>query len=193
MTGPRFYEEPPQAIIHLYEQRGDGCWYWTNPSIVMSVEADRCDAWESEQRANCLHIAADREKGLPENPKYVQALKDGKAPLDRIPLGPLAAVARVMHGGGQKYGIRNFLLDKIRASTYVGAILRHLIEWALGSNKDKESGEHPLAHVISCCLIVMDSEAHGTLIDDRLIQESINPETGERRTHNPSNDNEDQK
>lgn len=126
---------------------------------------------------------------MTDNPKMVTAQKQGKAPMERIPWKPMAAVARVMFGGGEKYGIRNFLMDEIRASTYIGTIARHaLLEWAQGVDTDKDSGEHPLAHVIANCLIVMDSEDHGTLIDDRLIQESIDPDTGEKRTFDPLDD-----
>ncbi len=107
------------------------------------------------------------------NPKHIQQLKEGKAPMEYVPYGPLAAVARVMQTGADKYGRKNWRQDKILASTYVGAITRHaLLEWAEGVNTDKDSGQHPLAHVIACCLLVMDAETHGTLVDDRLDTES---------------------
>lgn len=109
-----------------------------------------------------------------DNPKAVQAQKDGKVPAEYLPFEPLAAVARVMATGAHKYGVKNWLIDKIKATTYVGAIFRHaFLEWAMGVNKDKDSGEHPLAHVVACCLIVMDAEKRGTLIDDRLFAESL--------------------
>ena len=109
------------------------------------------------------------------NPKHIQQLKVGKPPMEYVPYGPLAQVAKVMQTGAEKYGKKNWRQDKILASTYVGAITRHaLLEWAEGINKDKDSGQHPLAHVIACCLLVMDAETHGTLIDDRLDSESIN-------------------
>jgi dATP/dGTP diphosphohydrolase len=114
-----------------------------------------------------------------DNPKHIRAMKEGKVPAERIPFSPLAAVARVMAGGAKKYGIRNFLLDEIKASTYIGAIFRHtFLEWAQGIDKDKDDGEHPLAHVIACCLLVLEAEKYGTLIDDRLYAESINGDTG---------------
>lgn len=110
------------------------------------------------------------------NPKHIQQLKEGKPPMEYVPYGPLAAVARVMQTGAEKYGRKNWRQDKILASTYVGAITRHaLLEWSEGVNTDKDSGEHPLAHVIACCLLVMDAEAHGTLVDDRLDTESKDP------------------
>lgn len=105
---------------------------------------------------------------LPDNPKMVQAQKEGKVPAEFIPFRPLAAVARVMATGAHKYGVRNWRIDPIRASTYSGAIFRHaFLEWAQGIDADKDSGEHPLAHVVACCLLVMDAEMQGTLIDDR--------------------------
>ena len=112
------------------------------------------------------------------NPKHIQAMKDGKVPWERIPFGPLAAVARVMASGAAKYGKRNWTIDEILASTYVGAIGRHaFLEWASGVDKVHDTGEHPLTHVIACCLLVLDAEAHGTLIDDRLLAVSIDVNT----------------
>ncbi len=108
------------------------------------------------------------------NPKAARALLDGKAPMELIPGKPLAAVARVLEGGAKKYGIRNWLRERISASTYIGAIFRHaILEWAEGTDIDKDSGEHPLAHVIACCLLVMDAEEHDMLIDDRRRSEVI--------------------
>jgi hypothetical protein len=108
-----------------------------------------------------------------ENPKYVQQLKEGKAPLEYLPWTSLASVAKVMQSGADKYGSRNWRKDPIKASTYVAAIARHaLLEWAEGSDADYDTGEHPLAHVIACCMIVLDSIEQGTLIDDRKVTES---------------------
>lgn len=120
-----------------------------------------------------------------ENPKHVAAQKAGKVPMDLIPYGALAGAARVLAGGAVKYGRRNWTMDKIKATTYVGAIARHaLLEWAEGIDVDKDSGEHPLDHVIACCLLVKDAMARGCLIDDRDWAESKDPNTGsiKRRT-----------
>ena len=117
-----------------------------------------------------------------DNPKHIQQMKEGKVPAERIPFGPLAAVARVMASGAFKYGRNNWRIDEIMASTYIGAIFRHaFLEWALGVDRDKDTGEHPLAHVIACCLLVMDAEKFGTLVDDRLLAESIRSH-GDTRT-----------
>lgn len=102
------------------------------------------------------------------NPKHIQAQKEGKVPFEFIPMGPMAAVARVMKSGADKYGVRNWRKEPILSSTYEGALGRHIfLEWANGVDKDKDSGEHPLAHVIANCLVVLDALEYGTLLDDR--------------------------
>jgi len=115
-----------------------------------------------------FHLSGEVGTALDNNPKAARALLDGKAPMDLIPYRPLAAVARVLAKGAEKYGIRNWREERISASTYIGAIGRHtLLEWAEGVDKDADDGEHPLAHVIACCLLVLDAIEHDTLIDDR--------------------------
>lgn len=110
---------------------------------------------------------------MKDNPKAVQAQKDGKVPMELIPYGPLAEVAKVLATGAEKYGVRNWRIDDIKATTYVGAIARHaLIEWAQGVDVDQDSGLHPLAHVAACCLLVMDAQSMDSLIDDRDFAES---------------------
>ena len=105
---------------------------------------------------------------MKENPKLIQALKDGKVPLELIPFAALEGVARVLATGAKKYGERNWRIDKIKASTYIAAASRHiLLEWAEGVDADHDSGEHPLDHAIAGLMIVRDAMKHGTLIDDR--------------------------
>lgn len=109
-----------------------------------------------------------------DNPKLIRALKDGKAPLEYLVLSVLEGDAHVHKGGADKYGVRNWLRDRIKASTYEGAILRHFKAWAEGEDEDPESGHSHLYHIRACCAILLDSEAHGTLIDDRNRCESVN-------------------
>ncbi|MEM7200274.1 MAG: dATP/dGTP diphosphohydrolase domain-containing protein [Planctomycetota bacterium] len=102
------------------------------------------------------------------NPKARLAASQGKTPMELLPYRALASVARVLDLGRKKYGLRNWREEPISASTYIGAIARHaLLEWAEGKDTDDESGEHPLAHVAACCLLVMDAEQQGTFADDR--------------------------
>lgn len=107
------------------------------------------------------------------NPKHIQAMKDGKAPLEYLITSVDDGDAWVMKGGGDKYGIRNWLIDKILGSTYEGAIRRHFKAWAEGEDIDPDSGYHHFHHIRACCAIVLDAKKHGQLIDDRDRKESI--------------------
>jgi len=109
---------------------------------------------------------------IKENPKHVQAQKDGKVPFEYLVLSVLEDDAHVHKGGGNKYGIRNWTIDEIRASTYKGAMFRHLIAWCEGEDLDPESGKSHLTHLRACCAVVMDADKHGKLIDDRLFAET---------------------
>ena len=106
------------------------------------------------------------------NPKLIRAMKEGKAPLEYLVTSVLAGDARVHKTGGDKYGIFNWRQDEILASTYKGAMLRHLLAWCEGEDLDPESGENHLYHLRACCAVVLDSQMQDTLIDDRLRTES---------------------
>ena len=106
------------------------------------------------------------------NPKYVQAQKEGKAPLEYIPLRVLEGVAYVLQHGAEKYGIRNWREDPILLSTYKGAILRHLTAWSEGEDFDPDSGREHLEHIMACCVVALDAIHHNTAENDLTITES---------------------
>lgn len=90
-----------------------------------------------------------------------------KVPLELIPSTGLAIVAKVMQTGAEKYGPYNWRESAVDNMVYVGAALRHIHEYLDGLDKDLDSGFHPMAHVAACCLIVLDAELTGNLIDNR--------------------------
>jgi len=105
---------------------------------------------------------------LPEtNPK--KARGDAKAPYVFCPEVPVIYMNAVMAGGAHKYGPYNFRDTKVDALTYLGGMRRHIALWADGQDKDKESGIHHLAHVMSNCAILIDAELNGMLVDNRPI------------------------
>jgi len=110
---------------------------------------------------------------LKENPKAVQAAKEGKVPFEYLVLSVLEDDAYVHQHGADKYGVNNWTIDEIRARTYVGAMFRHYKAWAEGEDLDPDSGKPHLTHLRACCAVVMDAQKHGKLIDDRLIAESL--------------------
>ena len=115
--------------------------------------------------------------GIPkENPKQVQAQKDGKIPYEYLVLSVLEDDAYVHKHGGDKYGKNNWQIDEIRASTYVGAMFRHYKSWCDGEDLDPDSKRPHLTHLRACCAVVMDAIKHDKLIDDRLYAESLEPD-----------------
>lgn len=103
-----------------------------------------------------------------ENPKYVQAQKDGKPRMEYLVGSVLRGDAAVHAHGADKYGERNWRIDPIKASTYEAAILRHFMAYFYdGEDADPDSGLSHLYHIRACCAVMLDAEIHGTLIDDR--------------------------
>lgn len=113
---------------------------------------------------------------MAENPKLIRALKDGKDPLEYLVTTVWPGEARVFQSGAEKYGKCNWRRDKILASTYKAAMLRHLRAWCEGEDLDPDSGENHLYHLRACCAVVLDSAMHNSLIDDRLVVESKDQE-----------------
>ena len=109
---------------------------------------------------------------MEQNPKYIQAQKEGKAPLEYLPLDILPDLAQVLKHGADKYGIRNWRESEILLSTYKGAILRHLMAWSSGEAIDGDSGKNHLYHIMACCAVVLDAERYGKTVDDLNVTET---------------------
>lgn len=90
-----------------------------------------------------------------------------RCPLHLLPVAIMEETAWVLKGGAEKYGIRNYRHNKVCASTYISAIMRHLNKWREREDLDTESGRSHLAHIAANCAILMDAAQHGTLEDDR--------------------------
>ena len=106
-----------------------------------------------------------------ENPKKIHG--DLKPGIHYLPMATLDGVCVVMKGGPDKggaglYGLRNWRLQPIRASTYYDAIWRHTCDWfEKREDRDSKSGQSHLHHIIANAMLVLDSIEHGTLVDDR--------------------------
>ena len=93
---------------------------------------------------------------------------DLKAPMWLLPPVALENAAWVHKLGADKYGPWNWRKTNVRASTYISAMLRHLVlGWSAGEDNDTESGRSHLAHIACCCNILMDAQHNGSLHDDR--------------------------
>ena len=110
---------------------------------------------------------------IKDNPKHIQAMKEGKVPYDKLLFEVLKGDALCHASGAAKYGERNWRIDAIMTSTYEGAIMRHFIAWASGEDFDPDSKQSHLYHIRACCGIMLDAAMFGTLIDDRDRQVSV--------------------
>lgn len=103
------------------------------------------------------------DKGM--NPKDKIGLT--KVPLRLVPPALMIEVSRVMQLGANKYGPYNWRENKVLATVYIEAALRHLLSYLDGETLDPESGASHLAHVAACMGILLDADAIGALDDDR--------------------------
>jgi hypothetical protein len=101
----------------------------------------------------------------PVNPK--DGIGNTKLPLHLWPFSATAQGSLALLDGMLKYGRLNWRGTEVRASVYVGALMRHVAEWLERENVDAKSGLHPLAHALACIAIILDAETAGTLIDHR--------------------------
>jgi hypothetical protein len=108
------------------------------------------------------------------NPKT--AYGKAKPPMQYVPPVALLELGLVMEFGASKYGPMNWREDPISASTFYNALMRHAFLYWDGADRDLESKLKHLSHIMSCCAILLDAEASGTLIDDR-------PEKGSAELH----------
>lgn len=100
-----------------------------------------------------------------ENPKDRVGVR--KPPLHLIPPAAEILESAVMALGAKKYGAFNWRTANVKASVYVAAARRHLVQWFDGQDDDAESGVSHLAHARACLGILLDALATGHLVDDR--------------------------
>jgi hypothetical protein len=102
---------------------------------------------------------------LAPNPK--KAFGDKKPALGQLPLVGKIHTALALMDGALKYGFRNWRKDPVEALTYVHAAERHLELYKEGEDLTRDTRVKNLGAVAACCMILMDAEANGTLIDNR--------------------------
>lgn len=100
------------------------------------------------------------------NPK--QAFGDKKPPLALLPLVAHIHGAMAFYDGAGKYGKYNWRENPVEADTYVQAMLRHARLWENGEEVARDTGVHNLGGVIACAALLLDAQANGTLIDNRV-------------------------
>ena len=99
------------------------------------------------------------------NPK--DAIGVTKVPMDMLPEVAMIHGSLGMLEGALKYGKHNYRFAPVKASIYIAAAMRHLLKYANGQERDPKTQIRELGSVIANAAILLDAEAHGTLIDDR--------------------------
>ena len=81
---------------------------------------------------------------------------EGKLDWSVLPMESLEGVVRVFEKGAIKYDGYRTWLPGIAFSKLFAATMRHLIDWFyFRKDKDDESGEHPLCHVIANAMMIL--------------------------------------
>ena len=90
----------------------------------------------------------------------------GKLRFDLFPVKPLEKVAEVFTIGAAKYEDRNWEKG-IKWGRVFSAMMRHGWKWWSGEKRDQQDGQHHLASVAWCALVLMEYEETHPELDDR--------------------------
>jgi hypothetical protein len=131
----------------------------------------------SNAMAKQYNIEADEEeyykgfKGMDINKLVDTNLKtaaaQGKPKLSDVPPVALFALGAAMSDGASKYGRYNWRETGTTASVFYDAMHRHLADWYNGEDFAHDSKVNHLAHIMASCAILLDSELHSSMNDDR--------------------------
>ena len=147
------------------ERAGPEDWYRRKVSGEEAIKFRKIRCTTSD-----MVVSEDKKSGdllwHPNDPKG--AAGAAKCPMHLLPAAALQETAWVHGHGAAKYGPWNWRESKVNAATYVAAIMRHLDAWREGEDLDPESGRSHLAHIAASVNILLDSQTHGCLIDDRV-------------------------
>lgn len=69
--------------------------------------------------------------------------------------------------GGHGYGPFNWRETNVKASIYIDALSRHVLDWIDGEECASDSKAKHLGHAMACLAILLDAQECGSLVDDR--------------------------
>lgn len=91
-------------------------------------------------------------------------------PVQLLPTISLVCVAKVFGYGAKKYAANSWRNRETKAVSWMrtyGSIIRHLLMWAAGQDKDPESGMSHLWHAGTQLMILIEHVETGEGTDDR--------------------------
>lgn len=97
-----------------------------------------------------------------------------KVRLDLLPIEPMMQIANVFGFGAKKYFANSYRQGEtvVWSRTY-GSIMRHMMAFWSGEDKDPESGLDHLAHAGTQLFILMEHTAHNKNKDDRFVRGQV--------------------
>lgn len=134
----------------------------TGYTMLAACQTPGVEVPESCEKAHARATVGDAPDG---NPKTRFGLL--KTPMHLLPVPALTSMAEVFRLGAKKYGPYNWRKDRVSASVYYAAAMRHMMAWWEGEDIDQESGQPHLAHAMDCFAIVIDAGHYDMLNDDR--------------------------
>lgn len=105
-----------------------------------------------------------------DNPK--DALGSARLPVELWPGAATAYGCLGILNGKLQYGQGNYDNTPVRASIYVAAAIRHLLDWYYGNDTDPKDGLHNFCGALANPAILVSAMHNGTLVDDRPSQGS---------------------
>jgi hypothetical protein len=85
----------------------------------------------------------------------------GKPMMSLLPPHAMLAVGRVLTFGAQKYSKDNWKRVPSAKQRYMDAMMRHAFHFMSGEQRDSETGENHLAHLICCASFILDAAESG--------------------------------
>ena len=99
------------------------------------------------------------------NPKDILAVQ--KVAIGLVPPASIIYQAATMADGARKYGPYNWRAEKVKATVYTNAALRHILAWVDREDDARDSQLPHLGHALASLGILVDAIEGNTWIDDR--------------------------
>jgi hypothetical protein len=104
-----------------------------------------------------------REEQLSHDPDPKASEGAKKCPMDLLPPEALRQTAYVLGHGASRYGAWNWREGGVKQTTYVAAIMRHLMAMHEGQWLDPDSDRPHIAHITASAMILLDADNQGKL------------------------------
>jgi hypothetical protein len=138
-----------------------------SPDLCRECLIRRQAVWDANRAEREAEELAKRSKET--NPKDLRGMK--RVPMHLVPQPVIAELSLAFLEGAIKYGAHNYRVTGVRATVYIAAALRHIVQYLEGEDHDPEVlGGVKISHLtkaIACLAVIRDADRLGKLHDDR--------------------------